>query len=469
MTVVDRLVLGRPSKPQLRSPRRPDRGCLLRSALLSTVDGVAAGVAVGVAGGVVAGVFACLVTAAVVYLLDGCAHRLSLSALDDAPRLALRGVVVVGVTSMVGVPSASPIMRWAPDGAALFVTALSFAALAAVGRGIGYNVLRRLQARGWPANRALIVGSGAIAAKLGRRLAEHREYGVVPLGFVHPVTRAAGDCVPGPVLGNVSDLPDLVVVHGVHQVFVAFSEMPDAEMVDLLRACDRLHCEIFVVPRLFELGVASAYCDYVWDVPLVRLRRAAFRCRTWALKRIFDVVIAMVALVLLSPLMLAIALALRLELGPKVLFRQVRLGLDGKPFELLKFRTLRPPRENEGVAWSEVKADRVGLVGRFLRRSSLDELPQLWNVLRGQMSLVGPRPEQPPYVEQFGRTYPRYRERLRVPAGVTGLAQVLDLRGPTPIDDRVAFDNFYIEHWSVWQDVKILVRTVASVLRLRGR
>src|SRR5436190_5262211 len=142
MTVVDRRVLNRPSNHHLRSSRRPDRGCLLRSALFSTVDGVAAAVAVGVAGGVVAGALACLVTAAVVYLLDGCAHRLSLSALDDAPKLALRGVVVVGVASMVGVPSASPIMRWAPDGAGLVVTALTFAALTAVGRGIGYNLLR---------------------------------------------------------------------------------------------------------------------------------------------------------------------------------------------------------------------------------------------------------------------------------------------------------------------------------------
>jgi lipopolysaccharide/colanic/teichoic acid biosynthesis glycosyltransferase len=144
------------------------------------------------------------------------------------------------------------------------------------------------------------------------------------------------------------------------------------------------------------------------------------------------------------------------------------VGLDGRPFRLLKFRTLTPERSAEPTAWSEVDADRVGPVGRFLRRSSLDELPQLWNVLCGDMSLVGPRPEQPHYSARFARIYPRYADRLRAPVGLTGWAQIHGLRGPTSIEDRVCFDNFYIEHWSLWQDIKILIRTAASVVRMRG-
>lgn len=454
---------------QVRAPA--DRRSLLRRALFVTVDALAAAIAVGVAAGVEAAAVTFVATAVFVDLLDRrSVQRLSLSALEDAPKLVLRGVVIVGVATAVGVPVSSPFVPAAPYGVGLIVTAVAFAAFAVVGRGIGYAVLRHLQARGWLANRALILGAGSIAAKIGKRLQEHPEYGVVPLGFIDRKPTPSPYCLPAPLLGDVTDLPDLVVENGVHQVFVAFGEMPDAEMVNVLRACDRLDCEIFVVPRLFELGVgASPDGDHLWEVPLVRLHRAAFRCHTWALKRVFDAVLAAVALVVVSPLMLAIVAALRLELGRNVLFRQVRLGLDGQPFELLKFRTLRPRPQDEGTGWSVVSADRVGPVGRFLRRSSLDELPQLWNVLRGQMSLVGPRPEQSRYVHQFARKYPHYRERLRVPAGVTGLAQVNDLRGATPIDDRVAFDNLYIEHWSLWRDVKILIRTVACVVRLRGR
>ena len=148
--------------------------------------------------------------------------------------------------------------------------------------------------------------------------------------------------------------------------------------------------------------------------------------------------------------------------------RQTRVGLDGRPFQLLKFRTLSPVPAGEPTRWSEVDDERVGPVGRFLRRSSLDELPQLWNILRGDMSLVGPRPEQPHYSARFARRYPRYADRLRTPVGLTGWAQIHGLRGATSIEDRVSFDNYYIEHWSLWQDLKILIRTATSVVRMRG-
>jgi exopolysaccharide biosynthesis polyprenyl glycosylphosphotransferase len=270
-------------------------------------------------------------------------------------------------------------------------------------------------------------------------------------------------------LAGVEDLPGIIPEYGIHHVFVAFSSRRDDELVSLLRECDRLNCEIFVVPRLFELGVGtSSSGEHIWGVPLVRLHRAAFRSHMWAFKRPLDVVVSAIGIIMSAPLMLAIALAVRIECGPGVLFRQKRIGLNGRPFQLIKFRSMRPAALNETVAWSEVNADRVGPVGRFLRRSSLDELPQLWNILRGNMSLVGPRPEQPRFVREFARAYPRYRHRLRVPAGLTGLSQVHDLRGATPIEERVSIDNFYIEHWSLWEDAKILLRTVGSVIRMRG-
>ena len=297
---------------------------------------------------------------------------------------------------------------------------------------------------------------------------DHPEHGLRPVGFVDVVKPGRPERLCVPVVGDVADLPKIAAEERVHDIVVTFSEMRDDELVEVLRACDRLGCEIHVVPRLFELGFDESGLSQLWGTQLLRLRRGPFRTRVWALKRALDVTLAAAALVLAGPLMLVLALLLRLELGPGVLFRQKRTGIDGRPFELLKFRTLSPVPDGATSEWSVADVDRMGPVGHFLRRSSLDELPQLWNVVKGQMSLVGPRPEQPQYVTQFAREYNRYHARLRLPAGVTGWAQIHDLRGATSLEDRVRFDNYYIENWSLWWDLKILFRTVLAVLRMRG-
>jgi lipopolysaccharide/colanic/teichoic acid biosynthesis glycosyltransferase len=171
----------------------------------------------------------------------------------------------------------------------------------------------------------------------------------------------------------------------------------------------------------------------------------------------------------MAPALGVIALAVRSE-GPGVIFRQPRVGKRGEIFDVLKFRSMRPVDEHESATnWSIATDDRVGPVGRVLRRTSLDEIPQLWNILRGDMSLVGPRPERPHFVEQFSAQYERYGQRHRVKAGLTGLAQVSGLRGDTSIADRARYDNFYIENWSLWLDVKIIIRTVTEVLFAKGR
>ena len=172
---------------------------------------------------------------------------------------------------------------------------------------------------------------------------------------------------------------------------------------------------------------------------------------------------------LLSPLLALLALAVRLETGKGVIFRQERVGCDGVPFALMKFRSLRPLDENESQTnWNISHDARLGPVGRLLRKTSLDELPQLFNILRGDMSLVGPRPERPHFVDQFGELYTGYADRHRVPSGLTGWAQVHGLRGNTSIDERARFDNFYIENWSLWLDIKILLRTAVSVFTRPG-
>ena len=192
---------------------------------------------------------------------------------------------------------------------------------------------------------ALIIGAGSVGAQIGRRLAEHPEYGVVPVGYVDQPDADATD-LPRPVLGGVEDLPRVIGEYGIHHVFVAFSAIRDDELVTLLRGCDRMNCEIFVVPRLFELGVGgpSASGEHIWGVPLVRLHRAAFRSPMWSLKRAFDVVVSAIGLVVGAPLMLAIALAVRLECGPGVLFRgSAKFGLDMRVPGMLFAVIARPP------------------------------------------------------------------------------------------------------------------------------
>lgn len=173
---------------------------------------------------------------------------------------------------------------------------------------------------------------------------------------------------------------------------------------------------------------------------------------------------------MLSPVLAVAGFLVKRETGGDLLFRQVRIGQDGRAFELLKLQTMKPVSDSvSDTLWSvQSDSERVGRVGRFLRKTSIDELPQLWNILRGDMSFVGPRPERPFFVEQFQEQYPHYSDRLRMPAGLTGLAQIHDLRGDTSIDDRARFDNRYEDHWSLWSDVKIILKTVPKVFKASG-
>jgi len=237
-------------------------------------------------------------------------------------------------------------------------------------------------------------------------------------------------------------------------------------MVTVLRACDNHRVCVHIVPRFFELGVAprSPDTEHVWGIPLVRLRRAALRPGARRTKRAFDLVVGTTALVLLSPLMLATAILVRASGPGPVLFRQKRVGEGGKVVEVLKFRTM-PVNNDSETTWTVEDDERLTRVGRFLRATSIDELPQLFNVLRGEMSIVGPRPERPFFVEQFDGSIPRYTDRHRLPGGMTGWAQVNHLRGDTSIEERARFDNHYIEHWSLWRDIVVVVKTVSTFFR----
>jgi exopolysaccharide biosynthesis polyprenyl glycosylphosphotransferase len=245
-------------------------------------------------------------------------------------------------------------------------------------------------------------------------------------------------------------------------------------LVDKVRECEMLGVEVSLVPRLYESISDRATLEHVGGLPLLTLRTVDPKGWQFAVKHALDRAFALVALVAAAPLMIGITIAIRLTSPGPILFRQRRVGRDGSQFDVLKFRTMREPagptefKLQHGCAPGGIEGDdRRTPIGRLLRDLSLDELPQFVNVLRGDMSLVGPRPERPEFVELFARDVARYDDRHRVKSGITGWAQVNGLRGQTSIADRVEWDNFYIRNWSLRFDLRVMVLTVAEVLRFR--
>ena len=251
---------------------------------------------------------------------------------------------------------------------------------------------------------------------------------------------------------------------------MADGDISEAELLDVVRRPDCLDCDLLVIPRLPQFHTQAGMVDHIGSVPVMRIRTPKLEGPAWAVKRAFDIVVSGLLLLLLAPVMAACAIAVRCEGGPGFLFRQDRVGRDGQLFSCLKFRSMKPATSAESATqWNIANDNRVGPVGKVLRRSSLDELPQLWSILKGDMTLVGPRPERPHFVSKFSVEIDRYDHRHRVRAGLTGLAQVSGLRGDTPISDRARFDNYYIENWSLWLDAKVLLRTFGEVLFAQGR
>ncbi len=274
------------------------------------------------------------------------------------------------------------------------------------------------------------------------------------------------------MLGASWDLEQVVQRYDVEQVVVTFSTAPHAVLLGMIRRCRELGVEVVVVPRLFEEVSNRVEVEHLGGVPLLRAETVDPRGWQFAIKYALDRVVAGVVLLLLSPALLGLALAVRLSSPGPILYRQRRVGLDGREFDMLKFRSMRVAPASapefvpeEGLAPGGVEgADRRTRVGEVMRRLSLDELPQLLNVLRGDMSLIGPRPERTSYVRSFEEHVYRYGDRHRVKSGLTGWAQVQGLRGQTSLSDRVEWDNYYIESWSLWLDLKIVLMTIPALL-----
>jgi lipopolysaccharide/colanic/teichoic acid biosynthesis glycosyltransferase len=411
-----------------------------------------AGVAGGLSGWLVAGYMA-----AVFLVLSAIGlHRL---------RICLRVGDQSGRIIVAAAGPALAVAPWITAGQAVAL-AVGTAGLLLATRVAAAAVLRSAHRHGRLTERAVLIGAGPEGRQLATLLDEHPELGLRPVGFLDH-TPADGSAPPRlPVVGGVRDLGTLVAREGVSRVIVCDPAAADAELASALRASRPLAADVCVLPRLPGLGAAVpvACLDEVWGIPLIPLRRSG-----WAgpaplgrmLKRSFDVLVAAAALVLSAPLLGVTALAVRLTLHRPALFRQVRVVGQGDLAEIVKLRTLGRHGDPD-TSWT-VPASQCGALGRFLRVTHIDELPQLVSVLRGDMSLVGPRPERPHFVRQFSQSVPGYAGRHRMPAGMTGWSQVHRLNGDTSIGDRARFDNYYIEYWSFWLDLAVLARTVTSI------
>ncbi|GAA4701264.1 sugar transferase [Phytohabitans rumicis] len=390
--------------------------------------------------------------------------RRHVSILDELPSLCGRLLASAAIVAIIAAMRHDSVEY----GAGFMRGVALSAALVIAGRVITRKLTIVARKRRWVEHNAIVVGTGPVGIELARLLRRYPQYG---LRFAGWVDTQVGD-VPGgaPVIGSLDDLEKTIPMVECDVLIVADTDIPESTLMDVLRRPVAASCDLWVVPRLWGSHSQNRSPDHIGAIPVVQARHINLSGPRWWVKRGSDILFASIALAALSPVLLLCAIATFLDGGRGIFFRQERIGQFGKPFQVIKFRSMRPVNEHESQTnWSIADDRRVSAIGRFMRRTSLDELPQLWNILRGDMTVVGPRPERPFFVEKFSAEHPDYAMRHRVPVGLTGLAQVSGLRGDTPISDRARFDNYYIENWSLWLDLKVLMRTIAEVFRGGGR
>lgn len=458
-----------------------DAAMLVLAAVATILNAPAAGVQKDV----VAMVVFCIGVLAVLFQLGLYRQRLAPQFLDDVRK-------ILGATAIVALATAfaRDLLFDSPQATEQAARGWFFASIYLIAAHGAMSVVevrrRRLGVGGEP---TLIVGAGTVGRQLARRLLDRPDFGLRPVAFLDHDPLEMDDPVPGgiPVLGADGDryretfgpqLEAAIDEHRVTNVVVGFSTSSHRAELDLVRRCQAMNVTVSVLPRLFEGVTDEITLERFGGIPMISVHPADPRGWGYAAKYLSDRLVAPIILLFFIPILAPAAIATWISLGRPILFMQRRVGLDGHQFNLLKLRTMRPPQEDEsatadhderserGIAPGGVEgADRRTPVGALLRKTSIDELPQLINVVRGDMSLVGPRPERPSFVRLYDDSVYRYADRHRVKSGITGWAQINGLRGPTSIDDRAEWDNYYIENQSLWFDLKILLRTIPAVLR----
>lgn len=312
--------------------------------------------------------------------------------------------------------------------------------------------------------RAVVLGGGDVAVRVHRAMKAHPEHGVAPLGLV--VDDSVGRSLPAgsedvPILGRIEELERILVERNVDEVILAQRELDRERIPGILIQCERQLADFRIVPDTTEILFSGMVVETMSGIPLLGVRPTPLQGWNAALKRIVDATAAAAGLVLLSPVLLLVAWLVKRRDGGPAFFVQERMGLDGRSFRIYKFRTMGPDAEREtGPVFADDEDPRCTPLGAFLRRYRIDEFPQLVNVLKGEMSLVGPRPERPFFVERFRGDIPKYMSRHKVKSGITGWAQINGLCGKHgTISERLQYDLYYVENWSLWLDMKILFLT----------
>ena len=335
--------------------------------------------------------------------------------------------------------------------------------LLTVVRSIHAQIQWQAQSKGIGDDRVLLIGAGEVGEMLLQKIMGNPKMGYQVVGMVSKREAPIADGHV-PTLGGIADIPRIIEEFNVDEVIIGMPESSHQELVNIISLCEREKVGIRVFPDVFQIMASEVSIGDLGGMPLLTIRDVALQGWKLTLKRGLDVVLSGFALILTSPFLLLTALLVKLDSSGPVFYVQERMGLDAKPFKMIKFRSMRLDAEEEGPGWTVEDDPRRTKLGTIMRRFNIDELPQLVNVFVGDMSLVGPRPERPVYVEQFRQSIPRYMDRHREKAGITGWAQVNGLRGDTSIVERTKYDLWYIENWSVALDIKIIIRTAVQTI-----
>ncbi|HWP46845.1 MAG TPA: undecaprenyl-phosphate glucose phosphotransferase [Candidatus Limnocylindrales bacterium] len=334
--------------------------------------------------------------------------------------------------------------------------------LIGIGRALFHDLISYARSKGYNLRHILIAGAGELGQLLVRKARYYSGLGLNVRGFVDDDPAKQGKIIEGvPVLGTLDDLREVIQTHQIQQLFIALPLSAHERLLSILNTLDREYVDIKVVPDLVQYVALKGGVDELDGIPIVTLRETPLQGWNSIIKRGFDILLSLIGIILFAPIMIILAILIKLTSPGPIFYVQQRMGLDGRVFNMYKFRSMYVNAEQRtGAVWAKKNDPRRTKIGAFMRRTSLDELPQLFNVLKGEMSLVGPRPERPPFVEQFTEKFPQYILRHKVKSGMTGWAQVNGWRGNTSIEKRIEYDLYYIANWSLLFDIKILLLTL---------